>query len=1659
MVNTLIPPTRTNLDANASDENEQDVLPDQLKAGNFDFALDSIPHDKLACYPFGPKQYTVLHYACQHGRIDIVEKVLAACSLESIRETLSHHPTPCDVAEENGHEEIKQRLSAMLLLEENSLPVTAHLEPSNVESDVPVLPEQRITESDSESDIVQMCTSNDVNALRLLATKSNFDFNSFADGSRTPLHIASQRGSTQVARALALDFNCNYNVRDSVDGMTPLHLACTEGHLGVVEVLCDLTNINLNARDKQKRTPLHCASLEGHIEIVKFLATVKRCRATLCDANGDTPAQLAAKAGHTEIDAFLSSNAQQVQAMPDKINTDLKELVSLKMIDYQHSSNESTNRKQGFSVLTSTPLHLAVVRGNLEKVRASLQDEHCSINSLDGEGHTPVITAAYLGHTDIVKLLSSHSKCDLSKTDKDKRTALHYASEEGFEDIVKVLSNRKKDITMLEDKNGIIALHLAAFNGHLAIVNILLALKSSDQQQANQQGRNALHLACHQGYLHVVRYLVIERHFDPMSKDFKGVTPLHFAAFSGCRKVFLPDSVSSPGTTPHSPLKLVQFLTQHGSSCLSTDNNNSTPLHYAAYAGHCDVVEYLAQHPSINPHHEDNMGRTAVHHASQEGHLPVLQFLLDKCGCDGSLPDTARGLLPMHLAALNGHIQVVKYLYSLDKFSVNCCDRRGRKPLYYATKRSHLEVSQFLKKVTHITIKDSKADNAQRNKGNPELSKLNASDRSKAMSWFKENATNTNYIAARAFAIKGNLHQLQQLVSANGNEILSGLGPLGETILNTASFAGNFEVVKYLVNQIPSSVDSVDEGNRTPLHNAAHEGHLNIVKYLITEGHANVNPCDSNLRTPLHYACQNGHLSTLAFLVKECNSPINDRDEKGITPFLLAAFAFFGRLNVVRFLVNENYNINSKDNNDQRPLHCAAQEGKFPVVEFLVSCKECETEVIDKHGRTPLHYACQNGHLSTASLFIQNNLCSCELQDSQGSTPLHLAAYNDHLDVVKLICSKSTSSIHIEDGVGKTPLHVACQEGSAHVVKYLVLEQHCNPFKRDKIGVSPLDLAIAKDCPEIVTFIKENANHEVPSPACDFMQHRRLKLGFAACEENLDELKRMVSEYGTGIVEEKGLQGETVLHNAASGGHLNIVRYLVVECKSRINSRDEEGHTPLHNAAHEGKVEVVQFLASHPSCDLQVRDKHGRIPLHYACQNGHFDAARVLLKDYKCNSLVQDSTNGSTSLHLAAGRNHLQILKMICSMPNCKPDLKDKHGRTALHYACQENSIATAKYLISEQKCDPYCQDSKGITPYLLAVGNSDIIGYINEHAGEPPNQSSASIVQMLAARGNLEQLKKLHAQQGPHIMNEKDSVDQIALHTAAGYGHVNVVRYLVQECNSEVNSQDKDGHTPLHNAARGGNYTIVDYLIKECGSDINAKDKDGHTPLHLAAHDGHLETAKVILSQADCIVNLPDNNQQTPLHYAAQNGHLNVVEHLIEVHACDPMITDEKGISPFHLAAGNGKLSIVRFMLSKGNCNPQQLDVNGCSSLHLVSQEGHLDVAKLLVTQCKCSCMLRDKQNGVTALHLAAINGHVQLLSFFSSLEECIMDTQDDHGRTPLRYACQQNHLDVVKLLVEECHCDPFKTDKMGGSPLLLATLNGCQRIVQYLSSSVSEL
>lgn len=56
----------------------------------------------------------------------------------------------------------------------------------------------------------------------------------------------------------------------------------------------------------------------------------------------------------------------------------------------------------------------------------------------------------------------------------------------------------------------------------------------------------------------------------------------------------------------------------------------------------------------------------------------------------------------------------------------------------------------------------------------------------------------------------------------------------------------------------------------------------------------------------------------------------------------------------------------------------------------------------------------------------------------------------------------------------------------------------------------------------------------------------------------------------------------------------------------------------------------------------------------------------------------------------------------------------------------------------------------------------------------------------------------------------------------------------------SLINSQTKNGATPLYLACQEGHLEIVQYLVKDCQADSSIRANDGMTCLHAAAQMGH---------------------------------------------------------------------------------------------------------------------------------------------------------------------------------------------------------------------------
>lgn len=133
----------------------------------------------------------------------------------------------------------------------------------------------------------------------------------------------------------------------------------------------------------------------------------------------------------------------------------------------------------------------------------------------------------------------------------------------------------------------------------------------------------------------------------------------------------------------------------------------------------------------------------------------------------------------------------------------------------------------------------------------------------------------------------------------------------------------------------------------------------------------------------------------------------------------------------------------------------------------------------------------------------------------------------------------------------------------------------------------------------------------------------------------------------------------------------------------------------------------------------------------------------------------------------------------------------------------------------------------------------------------------------------------------------------------------------------------------------------------------------------------------------------------------------------------------DGKGRNSLHFAASRGDKSIFLYLIESG-ADVTKVDSEGNTPFFIATQHGNFALIKFMVEELKYDPKIK-RQNGVTALHLAASLGHSEMIEYFIA-HGCLLEDLSDFG-TPLDWAVSYNHLDSVKLLVTR------GADVLGGS------------------------
>jgi len=269
-------------------------------------------------------------------------------------------------------------------------------------------------------------------------------------------------------------------------------------------------------------------------------------------------------------------------------------------------------------------------------------------------------------------------------------------------------------------------------------------------------------------------------------------------------------------------------------------------------------------------------------------------------------------------------------------------------------------------------------------------------------------------------------------------------------------------IIIFALHLAPASASDADR-----LFEAINNGDLKTVKNLVTKNPKLLKATGTTGQYPLSEAAYFGKNDIMAFLVSK-GADVKARDSEGNTALHCAAHwgAPYADKNTVAFLVSRGADINAKNNDGETPLLKSVTLMDRGIVqkrmaEILIA-KGASIDIADKNGVTPLLYVVtdEQDDGNSVARFLISKGASVKVKGILISAASHSDKESDR-NFVSLLIQKG-ANVNEKDEEGATPLHMAARSGNRGIAEILILKG-ARVLEKDKKGKTPLDYVDSSD--------------------------------------------------------------------------------------------------------------------------------------------------------------------------------------------------------------------------------------------------------------------------------------------------------------------------------------------------------------------------------------------------------------------------------------------------------------------------------------------------------------------------------------------------------------------------------------------------------------------
>ncbi|XP_076464084.1 poly [ADP-ribose] polymerase tankyrase-like isoform X2 [Babylonia areolata] len=822
--------------------------------------------------------------------------------------------------------------------------------------------------------------------------------------------------------------------------------------------------------------------------------------------------------------------------------------------------------------------------------------------------------------------------------------------------------------------------------------------------------------------------------------------PIHFAA-------------ACSGTKP------LEFLLSKGAIITDIDKQGNLPLHRACATGRAHNVTVLLKHSEATKSESD--------------------ATISKWGVGGINRGNRNSFCPIHLAVMNGHMEVLKVLLK-NEVNVNkqlSASRDKMTPLMLAAQRGCLDMVRLL---------------VQSGASIELLDKLKRSALTHAV-------------------INGNTNVASYLLYLGADPDRKDSS--GNSLVHYAAAYGWYHCLKLLIKDAGAKYNVDNDWKTTPLAIAFLKGHPGIVDYLLNLPETDINFRDDKGMTLVSIAAssrlQPGLEDQISYLVKEKKADPTVPDLEGYTALhhlcanniklkgsqwspLVCDKAMETSLKVGNILLDAGCDISQPTNVGKTPVSLALAQVNFKLVEMLV-----------QHGaEIPIE---KNEEEKNLLHTLAEQCCTTPMTEL-----IYILAGQSQNDSVASGDKKSSTAASGEDKMEVDAIADGAGDASNAQPPAEPRQSLKDALKKmaadtDFLGFTPL----LRACQVYRTY-------QVPrNPGVNRVEDDQ--------KNGRSFIQALIDVAGSDIntaVKEKNIPDAKEPTYVPEGKY--TATHMMIYCQTEMPVKEGEVEVK-----HPGLALILRY-----NPDLEKKNLNDETPIIMAARNKSADKIRLLAeKGANPNVVFSRSVNQAVTpcLYLAMERSCLSLVKLFLKYgADPKAVVSDSH-QTLMHFLVQDRTaegevIEMLKTLL-DKGLSVNDKDSTDTTPLFMAVScnkgdanDSTVLEeFLLEHRGDIFVKNKHGYMPIHAVfqscgQDPIELLSLLTSAMKDQKVDEPNNMGNTPLHMAASAGATICCMHLLQR-GAQINRKNNSGNTPLTLAVRNGKDSCAIMLLQQGAS------------------------------------------------------------------------------------------------------------------------------------------------------------------------------------------------------------------------------------------------